>query len=249
VSRDNALEVVHDAMQPAIRFSRDECVDLPPCTYVTRHVELTKPQAKAYKEMLNKLQTEINSGEVTAVNEAVKAQKLIQIACGSLYGDDGDVLAVDAAPRMELVHEVIEECNNKVIVFVPFVSVVNTVSEYLRSKGITVECIYGAVSKRERDRIFNAFQRSSTPKVLVAQPAAMSHGLTLTAASTIIWYAPITSNDTFVQANGRITRPSQKNNQLIVMIEGTDMERRYYTRLSKKQSVQGTLLSMVRDTR
>lgn len=246
VPRQNALDVVHDAMQPSIRFSRDDCVDLPPCTYVTRHIELTKPQAKAYKDMMLKLKTEIESGEVTAVNEAVKAQKLIQIACGSLYGDDKEVLEVDAKPRMDAVLEVIEECANKVIVFVPFVSVVNAVSTYIREAGYTVECIHGGVSKSERDRIFTAFQRTDSPRVLVAQPAAMSHGLTLTAASTIIWYAPITSADTFVQANGRITRPSQKNNQLIVMVEGTDIERRFYDRLSRKQKVQGTLLDMVR---
>lgn len=246
VPRQNALDVVHDAMQPAIRFSRDDCVDLPPCQYVVRQVELTTPQKKAYKDMLNKLKAEIEDGEVTAVNEAVKAQKLIQIACGSLYDDQRDVLTVDAKPRLEAVREVVEECANKVIVFVPFVSVVESVSGFLQEAGHTVECIHGSVSKGERDRIFTAFQKSDTPKVLVAQPAAMSHGLTLTAASTIVWYAPITSADTFVQANGRITRPSQKNNQLIVMIEGTEIERRYYDRLSRKQKTQGTLLDMVK---
>lgn len=246
VPRQNALDVVHDAMQPSIRFSRDDCIDLPPCTYVTRQVELTSPQKKAYKDMMNKLKTEIEDGEVTAVNEAVKAQKLIQIACGSLYDDQRAVLEVDAKPRLDAVLEVVEECANKVIVFVPFISVVETVSKYLREAGHTVECIHGSVPKGQRDTIFTAFQKSEAPKVLVAQPAAMSHGLTLTAASTIVWYAPITSADTFVQANGRITRPSQKNNQLIVMIEGTEIEKRYYDRLSKKQKVQGTLLDMVK---
>ena len=83
----------------------------------------------------------------------------------------------------------------------------------------------------------------------MAQPAAMSHGLTLTAASTIVWFAPITSNDTFEQANGRITRPSQKANQFIVMIEGSDIERKYYDRLQRKQKVQGALLETIRASR
>ena len=76
-----------------------------------------------------------------------------------------------------------------------------------------------------------------------------AHGLTLTAASTIVWYAPITSADTFVQSNGRITRPSQKNTQLIIMIEGTDLERRYFKRLKDKEKTQGVLLDMVKDSR
>ena len=249
VPRPNALDVVEEAMQPAIRFSRDECVDLPPCTYQVRQVEMTSPQKRAYKEMLTKLKTEIEDEAVLAVNEAVKAQKLIQIACGALYGDDREVLEVDARPRLEVVNEVVEEAGTKVIVFVPFVSVVGTVSKFLREAGHTVECIHGSVSKSERDRIFTAFQKTDTPRVLVAQPAAMSHGLTLTAASTIVWFAPITSNDVFEQANGRITRPSQKYNQLVVMIEGSDIERRYYDRLQRKQKVQGALLESIRQGR
>lgn len=249
VPRDNALSVVEDAMQPSIRYTRDECMDLPPCTYVTREVPLTAPQAKAYKEMLVKLRAELLAGEVLAVNEAVKASKLIQIATGALYGDDREVLTVDAKPRLEVVHEIVEEAGSKVIVFVPFVSSVHLVSQYLKDQGITVECIYGDVAKGERDRIFGAFQRSPTPQVLVAQPASMSHGLTLTAASTIIWYAPITSNDVFEQANGRITRPGQKQNQLIVMLEGTDIEQKYYKRLATKQKTQGTLLESIKESR
>lgn len=247
VPRANALDIVHEAMQPSIRFSRDDCVDLPPCTYVTRKVEMTKAQSVAYKDMMLKLKAEVDSGEVTAANEAVKAQKLIQIACGSMFGDDREVLEMDAKPRLDEVLDVIEGTPYKVIVFVPFIPVLQRVAQYIREAGISVECIHGSVSKGERDRIFGAFQRSDNPRVLVAQPSAMSHGLTLTEASTIIWYAPITSADTFVQANGRITRPGQKNNQLIVMFEGTEIERRYYDRLQRKQKVQGTLLQMVRD--
>ena len=247
VPRPNALDVVHEAMQPAIRFSRDDCVDLPPCQYVSRQIELTPAQKKAYKDMMTKLKAEIEEGQVTAVNEAVKAQKLIQIACGALYGEDREILEVDAKPRLDEVCEIVNDCAHKVIVFVPFISTLNIVAKRLRDEGFEVECIHGGVSKTERDRIFGAFQKQANPRVLVAQPAAMSHGLTLTAASTIVWYAPITSADTFVQANGRITRPSQKNNQLIIMIEGTEIERRYYARLSKKQKVQGTLLQMVKD--
>jgi SNF2 family DNA or RNA helicase len=249
VPRPDALKIVHEAMQPAIRYSRDECIDLPPCIYEVRQAELTVTQKKAYKDMLAKLKAEIAGGEVTAVNEAVKAQKLIQIACGVVYDNDHEGLDVDAGPRLALTAEICEEAATKVIVFVPFVSVIGLVANYLKSKGMTVEMIHGGVSKAERDRIIGAFQKSDNPRILVAQPACMSHGLTLTAASTIVWYAPITSADTFVQSNGRITRPSQKNTQLIIMIEGTDLERRYFKRLKDKEKTQGVLLDMVKDSR
>jgi SNF2 family DNA or RNA helicase len=145
--------------------------------------------------------------------------------------------------------DIVEDTPYKVIVFVPFISAVNKVAEFLTSKHIAVECIHGGVSKSERDRIFASFQRHVEPRVLVAQPAAMSHGLTLTAASTIVWFAPHTSNETFEQANGRITRPGQKNNQFIIMLEGTPVERRLYERLKNKQKSQGLLLTMVKESR
>ena len=248
IPKPNALEIVQEAMQPAIRYHRDECIDLPPCIYETRTVELTPPQKLAYKEMLAQLTTQIEGGQVTAVNEAVKAQKLIQISCGVVYGKDGQSLELDSLPRLEVVKETIEESATKVIVFVPFVAVVEHVTAYLR-KFFTVECIHRNVSKNERDRIFSDFQRTPNPKVLVASPATMSHGLTLTEASTIIWFGPIASTDIFLQANGRITRPGQRNNQLIMLIEGTDVERKYYARLKAKEKVQGTLLEMIKGDR
>ena len=246
VPRDNAMDVVKEAMMPAVRFSRDECVDLPPVMYETRSVELTPEQKKAYKEMLSTMRVQAENNEILAVNEAVKAGKLVQIACGVAYGTDGEEVTIPAMPRLRVVQEIVESTDHKVIVFVPFVSAVNHVAAVLRQEGHTVECIHGGVSKNERDRIFRAFQHGDELKVLVAQPAAMSHGLTLTAANTIVWYAPVHSNDTFVQANGRITRPGQKNNQYIVMLEGTTIERRIYERLKNRQAMQGLLLDLVK---
>jgi SNF2 family DNA or RNA helicase len=248
VPRDNATEVVREAMQPAIRFSRDECVDLPPCLFETRHIELTPEQAKAYKEMLNTMRAEVDAGEVLAVNEAVKMSKLVQIACGSVRDVNGEDVLIPSQNRINELKNIIAESAGKVIVFVPFVSSVRLVAEALE-KYTTVEYIYGGVSKHERDRILGAFQKSDTPRVLVAQPVTLSHGLTLTAANTIVWFAPTTSNDTFQQANGRITRSPQKNNQFIIQLEGTPVERRIYDRLQNKQRMQGLLLEEVKTAR
>ena len=247
--RENALEVVQEAMQPSIRFSRDECVDLPPCVFQYRHVELTPAQKRAYKDMMSRLKTEAENGEITAVNEAVKGGKLIQICCGVAYGSDGGEVTVDAKPRMEVVLEVIEEAPSKVIVFVPYVSAVKALMEFLQAKGIDSAAIHGSVSKHQRDEIFHGFQRMDSPRVLVAQPAAMSHGLTLTAASTIVWYAPGVPNEIFQQANARIVRPGQKLNQLIVMIEGSIYERKRYKDLETQQNTQGLLLKLVQGQR
>ena len=243
--RPEATDIVRRVMQPSVRFTRDECLDLPPVMFETRSVQLTTEQNKAYKEMLTKLRTEAEEGEITAVNEAVKMGKLIQIACGVVYANDGTEVSIPSSPRIDETRSIIESAEGKVIVFVPYVSSVNMVAKEL-SADFSVEVIHGSVKKAERDRIFRAFQSAKNPKVLVAQPAAMSHGLTLTAASTIIWYSCVTSNEIFEQANGRINRPGQKMNNFIIMLEGSPVEHRVYGRLQKKQRLQGALLDEVK---
>lgn len=244
VPRPNATEIVAQALQPSIRFAREDCVDLPPCVYQTRHVELTSEQTDAYEQMMKTLRLELESDQILAVNQAVKLLKLVQIASGVVYTQSGENAIIPAGPRVDVVREVIEEAGGKTIVFVPFRGALDHLAEEL-GKDFTVATISGATPKSQRDIIFDLFQNSEDPRVLVAQPAAMSHGLTLTAANVIVWYAPITSNEVYEQANARIIRPGQTRGQLIVNIEGTPVERRIYQRLQDKTTMQGLLLDIV----
>lgn len=246
VNRPEANDVVWQMMQPAIRFSLDDCTDLPEQTFITREVEMTPEQKKAYKDMLSKLATDYQGGQILAVNEAVKANKLIQIACGVAYGTNGEEVVIPSKPRMDVLKEVIEESEGKVIVFVPLTAALESVAAELR-KDWTVEVVHGQTSKSERDRIFGEFQRTPDPRVLVANAAAMSHGLTLTEATTIVWYAPVHSNETYEQACARVRRPGQTRTTVIVHICGSDVERRVYKRLQDKQSMQGLLLDMMKE--
>lgn len=241
--KPEALKIVYDAMQPAIRYSRDECVSLPPVVYETREAALTTLQAKMYKEMFDKLATELNGTEINAVNEGVKAMKLIQITSGAAYGADEATILCPPKHRLLALKEIVEEAASKVIVFVPFRAALEQIADIF-SKGFSAGKIHGGVSKTERDDIFTGFQRGDKYQLLVAQPAAMSHGLTLTAASVIVWFAPITSAETYEQANARITRPGQKHSQLIVNLQGTPLEREMYNRLKTKTNMQGVLLDM-----
>lgn len=246
VPRAEANDVVYQMMQPAIRFSLDDCTDLPEQMILTREVEMTTEQKKAYKDMLSKLATEYQGGQILAVNEAIKANKLIQIACGVAYGTGGEEVILPAKPRLDVLKEIIEESEGKVIVFVPLTGALESVADELR-KDWTVETIHGGTSKNERDRIFGEFQKLPNPRVLVANAATMSHGLTLTAATTIVWYAPVHSNEVYEQACARVRRPGQTRTTVIVHIAGSDVERRVYKRLQDKQSMQGLLLDMMKE--
>jgi len=243
--RPSALEIVKGCMAPAIRFSREDCIDLPPTTFVTRQAELTPDQKRAYTDMLRHFKAEHDGGDITAVNEAVKVSKLIQICCGAAYSKDGSAVAIPATNRIELVKEIIEEAESKVLVFVPLTAALVAVADALR-KDYSVEVVHGATPASERNKIFADFQKSPAPRVLVANPATLQHGLTLTAASVTVWFAPITSNEQYQQANARTVRPGQKLNTLIVNIEATELERKMYARLEGKQAMQGLLLDMLR---
>jgi len=246
VPRNEANDVIHKMMQPAIRFSLDDCTDLPEQTFITRDVEMTPDQKKAYKEMLSKLSVEMAGGQILAVNEAVKANKLIQIACGVAYSTDGSEVLIDNKPRIDALKELIEESEGKVIVFVPLTGALEYVASELR-KDWSVEIVHGGTSKTERDDIFGRFQKSDEPRVLVANAQTMSHGLTLTAATTVVWYAPVHSNETYDQACARVRRPGQTRTTVIAHIAGSDIERKVYKRLSEKQSMQGVLLEMMKE--
>lgn len=243
VPKEDALDTVYAAMQPAIRYKREDCVDLPPVMYETRTVDLTRDQARLYRDMEKVLYAQFQGGEIAAVNAAVQAMRLVQIASGAAYDPHKKPVLILPKPRIDATLEIIEQAQSKVIVFVPFKVSLKMVAEEI-GKHYSTEMIYGEVSKTERDRIFGAFQKMTDPKVLVAQPAAMSHGLTLTAASVIVWFAPVSSAETYEQANGRITRPGQKFNQLIAHIEGSKVERKMYQALKDKTSMQDSLLDL-----
>ena len=245
VPKPDATNIVHHVLHPAIRYNRDDCFDLPDTIVQSREVELSKEQKEHYERMMRQLVTGVEGGEsITAVNEAVKLQKLVQIACGVAYADDGSDVEIDASPRLKVVKEIIEEAGEKIIIFVPLTGTLKMLRREL-SKHWTVAVVNGAVSSRERDEIFKNFQHEKDPHVLIAHPATMAHGLTLTSASTIIWYGPVTSNEQYTQANGRIERIGKTHHSNVVHIQSTFLERKMYKRLESKQKLQGLLLELI----
>ena len=228
IPRPEAKTVVRNALQPAIRFEKKDCIDLPPLTFMDRDAPMTTQQKNFYKLLAKQMLIEAAGEEVTAVNAAVQISKLLQIACGSVYTDTGEVVDFDVSNRLNVVQEVVDECSNKVLIFVPFSHTIELVRNYLTKNGVTCEVINGDVSVGKRGEIVKMFQGQENPKVLIIQPQAASHGLTLTAADTIIWYAPCTSVETYLQANARIDRPGQVNPMTIIHVKGSPVEERMY---------------------
>ena len=231
IPKPTAQALVHQALQPAIRFEKAQCLDLPPLTFVNRDAPLTPQQLKYYNVLKKQMLIEAAGEEISAVNAAVKISKLLQIAGGAVYSDTREVIEFDVSSRLNVVQEVIEESSHKVLVFVPFTHTIELLQKHLVKYNISCEVINGAVPVNRRSDIVKQFQEQPEPKVLLIQPKAASHGLTLTAADTIIWYAPCTSVETYLQANARIDRPGQVNNMTVVHITGSPIETRMYALL------------------
>jgi SNF2 family DNA or RNA helicase len=243
--RPNSIHTVQHVLQPAVRYTRDECFDLPDTVFQTREVALSAEQKRHYDKMMKTFITEADNGEqITAVNEAVKLQKLVQIACGVAYNDLGENVELDCSPRVNAMMEIVEEVGGKVIIFVPLTGTLHMLERKLSEKW-TVGVVNGAVTAAKRNVIFNSFQNGADPKIILAHPATMAHGLTLTAARSIIWYGPINSNEQYTQANGRIERIGKMFTSSVVHIEGTAVERAMYKRLQNRQKLQGLLLDLI----
>lgn len=229
--RPEAKEIVHRVLQPAIRFEKKDCLDLPDVTYVDRDAPLSPQQSKYYTRLKAELLIESDGEEVSAVNAAAKLNKLLQISGGAVYTDTGEVLEFDVSNRINVVLEVIREASHKVLIFVPFTHTIELLRDRLEKEGISAAVINGAVPPNKRADIFQRFQENADPHVLIIQPQAASHGVTLTAADTLIWYSPVTSVETYLQANARIDRAGQRNPMTVVHIQGSDVEKRVYQML------------------
>ena len=247
IPKDTATDSVHRALQPAIRFTKDECLDLPPMVYVHREVDMTAQQKKYYKELKSKMVTQAAGEQITAANAAVNMNKLLQISSGAVYTDTGDAVQFDITKRYKVLKEVISESSKKVLVFVPFKHTIDMLTNKLRDDGITVEVIRGDVSAARRTDIFKRFQEQDDPKVLVIQPQSAAHGVTLTAANTVVWWAPTSSLETYAQANARVHRSGQDQKCTVVHLQGSFAERRVYSLLGNRIDVHTKMIDLYKE--
>jgi len=247
IPKPEATTIVHRVLQPAIRFSKEDCLDLPEMTYVRRQVELTAQQKKYYKLLKDKLIVQAGGEQITAVNAAVAMSKLLQVACGAVYTDDGEIIEFDIKHRYNVLKEVIEESSQKVLIFVPFKSVINLISDKLTTDGVTSEIIRGDVPVNQRTETFKRFQETPHPKVLIIQPQSAAHGVTLTAANTVVWWGPTASLETYAQANARVHRAGQRHPSTVVQLAGAPVEHHVYKLLDNKIDVHAKIIDLYDD--
>lgn len=236
---------VHDALQPAIRFTKEQCLDLPPVITVTREVPLTAQQAKYYKMLKDRMVMQAAGETITAVNAAAGVNKLLQISAGAAYTDNQEVVTFDCSPRLNVLLEVLEETSRKVLVFAPYRHSIDTISEFLQKNNIECAQIHGDVTPAKRTAIFKQFQTTDTPRVLVIQPQSASHGVTLTAADTVVFWGPVMSVETYLQCCARTDRVGQNSDKVtVVHIEGSELERKMFKKLAGRVDDHAVLVKL-----
>ena len=241
----SAAQDVHDALQPAIRFTKEQCLDLPPVITLTREVALTPQQAKYYNLLKDRMMVQAAGETITAVNAAAGVSKLLQISCGAAYTDDKEVVEFDAAPRLNVLSEILEETQRKVIIFALFRSTIDTIQTYLTKHNITNDCIHGDISATKRAEIIQRFQTETNPRVLVMQPQATAHGITLTKADTVVFYGPLMSVEQYIQCVARADRKGQDSDKVtVVHIQGSPIEKKMFKALAGKVTDNGLLTDM-----
>lgn len=264
VDRPEAHDIAFSMLRPAISIKKKDCIDLPSMVHVYREVELDKGQKAFYVKLKEESLVKDEMMQVTAVNAAVLAGKLIQVATGCIYDDDGRALEFDVSGRINETIDFIQKARNeastadkgKTIVFAPFKHTAALIRKKLseakivvdgKERKIKAEIIDGDVSAKRRDDIFGRFKEDNSLDVIVAIPQTMSHGLTLTNASCIVWFGPCTSAETYAQACNRIDRPGQTESMTIVHLYSTPAEWKLYSNLRENKKSENYLLTFYKD--
>jgi SNF2 family DNA or RNA helicase len=244
IPRPEAQNIVYQALQPAIRYKTEDCINLPDMLYSNRYIPITAQQKKYYDKLRKEQLIQTAGTYISAVNAAVQMGRLLQISSGSVYSDTGEVVEFDCSNKLEELLDILQQASHKTLVFCAFRHSIDLVERYLNKHGITTAAIHGDVSAKKRTVIFKEFQTEKNPQVLVIQPQAAAHGVTLTAANTVVWFSPTTSAETYLQANARVHRSGQKNPCLVVHLCSSPVETKLYEALASRTLAQKSLLEM-----
>lgn len=213
--QEDFLQKMHSV---AFRVTKEECLDLPEIIEEVREIELEPKAMKMYRELESESYTELKDSEVSAVNVLTKLLRLSQLTGGHLTDDDGNSNMVSKA-KLYALEDIIDASvaeNKKLVVMARFIPELDDIQELLEKKDIGYAVVRGGVKERAEE--IRRFQEDSDCKVFIGQIAAAGLGITLTAASTMVFYSMDYSMSNFEQAKARIHRVSQKNDCLYIYL-------------------------------
>lgn len=251
--KKDADDRVYEVLQPSVRFSLEDVREIP--GYISRRidVDLGAKQKHIYETIRKSGLALVDpsvagSDTISAVNAGVLLNKLLQISLGYVYSDTKGIVTLDNKARIQALLDIIVGTDGQLLVFAPFKHALAGIHAAITHANFDCSPIVsGDTSLKDRGVIFTDFQRHNKYKVLLAHPQCLAHSITLTAASTAIWFGPITSAEIYNQANHRIRRTGQSQKQQFLHLQGTTVEKKLYGLLQGHLNAQDRLLSLFED--
>ena len=223
----------------AYRVTKADCLDLPEITEEVRCVDLERDAEKLYRDIERESFAELDKSEVTTtVNVLTRLLRLSQITGGHLTDDNGALHTMSHA-KLDALSDILDSAmaeDKKLVIMARFVAELDAIEELLEKKKLGYAVVRGGV--RERDNEIHRFQYDDCCRVFAGQIAAAGLGITLTAASTMVFYSLDYSMSNFEQAKARIHRAGQRENcHYIYLICRDTVDGKVLDALRKKQDL------------
>ena len=227
------------------RVLKDDCLDLPPKTFMKRIVKMTPAQEKVYKQMKHLALAEMEGKQMTTATVLTQLMRLHQITCGHFTADDGTTKDIKNNRITELLNT-LEEIHGKVVIWAHYQYDVETIVEHLKKEygDNSFVTYYGKTPMSERQDNIKKFQDLKSPvRFLVGTTQTGGYGITLTAASTMIYYSNGYDLEKRQQSEARIDRIGQKFPMTYIDIMAQDtVDERIVKALRKKINIASKIM-------
>lgn len=233
------------------RATKAECLDLPETTDVIRQIELEPAALRIYRGLVKESYAELAGGEVTATNILTRLLRLSQLTGGFLGNDETAAVEQVSAAKLSALEDILDGAvaeGKKLVIIARFIPEIKAICKLLEKRGLGYSCITGEV--KNRDEQVARFQNEPEVMAFVGQIATAGLGITLTAASTMVFYSLDYSMSNFEQTKARIHRMGQRIpcTYLYLVARGT-VDEKVLAALESKADLARTLVDDYRSGR
>ena len=235
------LDELSEKLKPfSYRVLKDDCLDLPKKTFMKRIIQLTPEQSKVYQQMKKMALAELNGKMTTTVNVITQLMRMQQITCGHFKADDGTTQEIKNNRITELI-DTVDEIQGKVVIWAHWRNDIETIVKHLKNEygDNSVVTYYGDTTTEERQTAIKKMQNPKSPvRFLVGTPQTGGYGITLTGASTMIYYSNGYDLEKRQQSEARIDRIGQEKpmTYIDIIAEGT-VDEKIVKSLKKKVNI------------
>lgn len=253
VGYGNHTPVLKESMKDELRnkihsiafvAKKSECLDLPETTEIVRKVELEPYAMNTYKHLVRDSFAELKNSEVTVTNVLTKILRLSQLTGGFLGDDKGKKVHQISKAKLNALEDIIDDVTSsgkKLVIMARYIPEINAIKKLLIKKNLSFSVITGEIKNRADE--ISKFQNDVDVLVFVGQIATAGLGITLTAASTMVFYSLDYSMSNFEQAKARIHRTGQKENcTYIYLIASNKVDEKIMKALKNKVNLAKSLI-------